>query len=108
MEFQRGEASRYKKLSKRWRKPRGIHSKMRKHKKGKRVSPCIGFRTKGALRGLHPSGYKEILTYNSKSLETIDKDVYAIRIAAVVGKRKREEILKKSKKLQLKVLNHEL
>ena len=108
MKFQRGEAWRYKKLGKSWRKPRGRHSKMRKRLGGKLASPAVGYGTKKGLRGLHPSGYREVLVYNPDALDTVDKKTHAARIAAGVGKRKRGEILKKAKKLKLVVLNYEL
>ncbi|MDP6459492.1 MAG: 50S ribosomal protein L32e [Candidatus Hydrothermarchaeota archaeon] len=108
MGFQRGEAWRYKKLGKSWRKPRGRHSKMRKRLGGKMASPTIGYGTKDGLRGLHPSGYREVLVYNPNALDMVDKETQAVRIAAGVGKRKRGEILKKAKKLKLVVLNYEL
>lgn len=81
---------------------------MRKHLGGKMASPAVGYGTKVGLRGLHPSGYREVLVYNPDALEGVDKKTQAVRIAAGVGKRKRGEILKRAKKLKLVVLNYEL
>ncbi len=108
MRFKRGETSRYKKLDKSWRKPRGMHSKTRRRLKGRMASPSVGYGTKKGLRGLHPSGYRDVLVYNPRDLDEVDNKTHAIRLAAGVGKRKRGEILKKAKKLKLVVLNYEL
>lgn len=108
MSFQRGEAARYRKLGKSWRKPRGRHNKMRNRIGGKPASPAVGRGTKKDVRGLHPSGYREVLVHNLNALEEIDRKIQAVRIASGVGKKKRGEILKKAKKLKLVVLNYEI
>jgi len=54
-----------KKLRKvKWRKPRGSQSKLRKGKKGKPAKPRIGYGAPRRLRGLHPSGLKEVLVHS--------------------------------------------
>lgn len=105
MKFLRSKSSRYKRLGKSWRKPRGRHHKMRRSFGGKPASPAIGYGGKAEQRCLHPSGYAEVLIHTPGELDSLDKDKQAVRIAAKVGKRKRDEILKKAKKLKLKVLN---
>jgi len=104
-EFVRQESWRYKRVKPNWRRPRGIDSKMRMEVKGwpKRVK--VGYRGPKKVRGLHPSGYKEVLIHNPKELEGINPEVEAIRIAHTVGAKKRKEILEKAKKLGIKVLN---
>jgi large subunit ribosomal protein L32e len=105
MKFLRSEYHRYRRLGKSWRKPRGRHHKVRRSFEGKPASPRIGYRGKAEQRGLHPSGYAEVLVRTPEELESLDKDRQAVRIAGSVGKKKREKILKKAKKLKLKVLN---
>lgn len=105
MKFRRSEYHRYKRLGESWRRPRGRHHKMRRSFEGKPASPGIGYRGKAVLRGLHPSGYVEVLVHAPKELESLDRNTQAVRIAGGVGKKKREVILKKAKKLKLKVLN---
>ncbi len=104
-EFVRQESWRYKRVKPNWRRPRGIDSKMRMEVKGwpKRVK--VGYRGPKKVRGLHPSGYKEVLIHNPKELEGINPEVEAIRIAHTVGAKKRKEILEKAKELGIKVLN---
>ncbi|WP_297436790.1 50S ribosomal protein L32e [Thermococcus sp.] len=88
-----------------WRRPKGIDSKLRLKKKGKARSPSIGWRSPRAVRGLHPSGYEEILVHNVRELEAIDSTKQAARIAGTVGARRRETILARAKELGVKVLN---
>ena len=42
----------------RWRKPKGIHSKIRHHFKGRRKMPSPGFKSPAKVRWLHDSGLK--------------------------------------------------
>ena len=92
-------------LEKKWRKPRGSQSKLRKHKKDKGFLPHPGYGSPRAVKGLHPSGFEEVLIYNVKDLEKIDSEKQACRIASTVGKKKRIEIMKKAEESKIKVLN---
>jgi len=103
--FRRQESWRYVRIKESWRRPRGIDSKMRLKKKGWPPSPSVGYRGPRAVRGLHPSGYEEVLVYNVGDLATIDPETQAIRIAGTVGARKRALILAEAKKRGIKVLN---
>lgn len=94
-----------KRVGEKWRKPRGIHSKLRQKKKGKGSLPNVGYMAPKNLRGLHPSGYRERLVENVNYLSLIDPKKEAVRISSKVGERKRKEIINKAKKLKLKVLN---
>lgn len=104
-DFIRQGGKNLKRLGKKWRRPRGIHSKLRKHKKAKGFSPHPGYGSPVSFRYLHPSGFKEVLVYNVEDLERIDPSKQACRIASTVGKKKRIEIMKKTEELKIKVLN---
>jgi len=103
--FVRQESWRYKRLSESWRRPRGLDNKMRRKIKGWPPTVNVGYRGPKATRGLHPSGYKEVLAYNTKDLEEIDPKTQAIRIAHTVGKRKRAKILVEARKKKITILN---
>ena len=103
--FVRQESWRYKRLKESWRRPRGLDNKMRRKIKGWPPTVNVGYRGPKATRGLHPSGYKEVLAYNTKDLEEIDPKTQAIRIAHTVGKRKRAKILVESRKRKITILN---
>ncbi|HML04276.1 MAG TPA: 50S ribosomal protein L32e [Methanobacterium sp.] len=103
--FKRQEWFRYKKLGEKWRKARGKTSKTRRYEKGKPAMPSIGYGSPKTTRGLHPSGYQDILVKNIKELENLDPTTQAGRISATVGKRKKEVMLTKAKELGIKILN---
>jgi large subunit ribosomal protein L32e len=50
----------------------------------------------------------EVLIHNFKELEKINPEKEAVKIASTVGKKKRQEIVKKAEELKVKVLNPQL
>jgi large subunit ribosomal protein L32e len=88
-----------------WRAPRGIHNKRRMHKREAGSIPNAGYGSPRAVAGLHPSGFQELIVYNSNDLKKIVPDKQACRISSTVGKKKRIEIMKKAEELKIKVLN---
>jgi large subunit ribosomal protein L32e len=105
MKFKRVEYFRYKRLGEGWRRPRGKHSKVRKYLGPKLSRPLVGYKKKPSDRGLHPSGYREVLVTNESELENLDEKTQAVRISSTIGGRKRGAMLEKAEKLKLKVLN---
>jgi len=105
-EFLREEWFRYGKLSRRtWRKPDGLTSKMRLHKKYRPSVVRIGFRGPRETRGFHSSGFEEVFVYNVNDLTRINPDKQAARIGSSVGTKKRLEIQKKAEELDIRILN---
>jgi large subunit ribosomal protein L32e len=105
-EFVRYESWRYPRLRRSsWRRQKGLDNKVRLKLKGWEVSPNVGYRGPRVARGLHPSGYREIIVHNLDELEGIDPKKFAVRIAHTVGTRKRMLILGKTEELGIKVLN---
>jgi len=103
--FVRQESWRYKRLKESWRRPRGLDNKMRRKIKGWPPTANVGYRGPKVARGLHPSGYVEVLVYNTRDLKEIDPKTQAIRIAHTVGKRKRARILVEARKKKIIILN---
>jgi large subunit ribosomal protein L32e len=103
--FIRQEGHRYARLGDTWRAPQGIQSKMRRHWRTHPDVVSIGYRGPRAARGLHPSGFREVLVYNEDSLDGVDPKTEAVRIASSVGSRKRARIQKDAKKRGIRVLN---
>ena len=88
-----------------WRKPRGMHSKMRQHYGYRRNVVSIGYGSPKAARFLHPSGFKEVMVHNVKDLQRINPETEAARVAHKVGMKKRLEIEAKAEELKIRVLN---
>ncbi len=103
--FRRQEGFRYRRLGDSWRKPKGKHSKMRKHKGYRPPVVDSGYRGPKKVRGLHPSGFREILVHNPDELDNVNPDFEAVRIASRVGVRKRINIEKRAEELGIRVLN---
>jgi large subunit ribosomal protein L32e len=103
--FRRQEWFRYRKFGDEWRKPQGGQSKLRRHFGYRWNLPSIGYRGPRRVRGLHPSGFEEVLVHNERQLEGLDSKRQAVRIAHGVGMRKREMIEKACDDRGLRVLN---
>ncbi len=103
--FKRQEWFRYSKLGDEWRRPKGIHSKMKRGLKRRPPMVEIGYRGPVKARGLHPSGFEEVLVYNVSGLEQLDPTRQAIRIGGTVGTKKRIQIEDRADELGLRVLN---
>lgn len=92
-------------LSSSWRKPRGQHNKQREQKKAKGNLPKPGFGSPISVRGMHPSGFFEILVHTIDDLEGLNPKSQAVRIASTVGGKKRAAIQDKALASGLRVLN---
>ena len=106
--FRRHEWWRYKKLGGKhasWRLPRGIHSKTRRHWGYRPPLVSIGYRGPEEARGLHPSGFAEVLVFNEADLAALDKATQAARIGGTVGGRKQKLIVAAADKAGIRVLN---
>jgi large subunit ribosomal protein L32e len=108
VEFKRQEWFRYKKLGDSWRKPRGKHSKQREHLARRPPVVDAGYRSPSAVRGLHPSGFQEVLVFTPQEIEKLDPLREAARIGSSVGSRKRELIMEKAEELKVRILNPEV
>ncbi len=104
-DFVRSESWRYAKLKESWRRPRGLDHKMRRKIKGWPPTVSVGYKGPKVARGLHPSGYKEVLVHNAKEISNVDPKTEAARIAHTVGKKKRVQIIAAAKKKKVFILN---
>jgi large subunit ribosomal protein L32e len=97
---------RYKKLSRLgWRKPRGARNKVQVDMSYRPRRPVVGYRGPALARGLHSSGFAEVLVHRPEDLEPLDADTQAARIAGGVGAKKRAAILKAAEAKGVRVLN---
>ena len=104
-DFIRQDTHKRNRLSIKWRKPKGIHSKIRHHFKGHRKIPSPGYKSPIKVKSLHTSGLKIINVCSAEDILKINRETEGIIISKTVGKRKRLEILKKAKELNIDILN---
>ena len=102
--FIRQDAHKKARLKKKWKRPRGRHSKIRLNKRGYRIRIRKGYGSPNKVYGLHPSGLGMVLVKNLDDLKKITKEQGAI-ISAKVGLKMRIALLKKSKEMGIIVLN---
>ncbi|MDD4161768.1 MAG: 50S ribosomal protein L32e [Methanothrix sp.] len=102
-EFNFHDSHKKKRLVTSWRKPRGLHNKLRQQIAAKGKLVRAGYGSPKAVRGFHPCGLPEVLVNNVAELQKAQGS--AVRIAAAVGMKKRLEIQAKAAEAGLKVLN---
>ncbi len=103
--FLQTDSHKKKKLKSYWRRPDGIHNKTRYGLKGKCPRAETGYGSPALVRGLHPSGFEEVVVKSPKDIESLAVSKQAARIAHTVGERKRGMIEKRAAELGLKILN---
>lgn len=103
-DFLRQDAHRVSKLRKCWKQPKGMHSKMRLKFRSYRKQPSMGYSSPKLVRGLHPTGLKEIVVRTINDLNRLDPKTQGVTIGRV-GLRKKVAILKKAMELNLTILN---
>ncbi len=106
--FVRRSVDRYSKLGLRrkkkqvWRSPKGRDNKMRAKRRGYPATVSIGYGKDREMRGTIEDK-KPILIYNLKDLEKVKKE--NIALIGKVGKKKKEEIVKKAKEKKVEIAN---
>jgi len=103
--FRRGEWFRYRKLGTSWRRPRGVTNKMRKNLGYRPPKVKVGYGKSAEVRGIHPSGFEEVLVHNVREMENIDPKLQAARIGSTVGTKKRAVMVAFADEKGIRVLN---
>jgi large subunit ribosomal protein L32e len=103
--FKRQEQDFQKILKKGWRRPRGRHSKLRVHEKGRGGLPSPGYGSPASVRGLNRLGYREVMVSNLKDLGRINPKEEMGLISSGVGRKKRGEIVSAAKERKIMISN---
>lgn len=103
--FKRQEQDFQRILKKGWRRPRGRHSKLRVHEKGRGGLPSPGYGSPASVRGLNRLGYREVIISNVKDLDGINPREEMGVISSGVGRKKRAEIVTAAKERKMMISN---
>mgnify|MGYP001612194463 CR=1 FL=1 len=103
--FRQQDSHKKKRVEKVWRRPRGLHSKIRHNKWSYPKRIQIGYKSPAEVRGLHPSGLLPIMVHCVADLKKIDVKTQGALIAGDVGGRKRVDIVKAAG--AIRILNFE-
>ena len=103
--FIRQDFHKKKKLGKKWRRPTGLHAKMRTRPRGRPRAISIGYRGPKMVRGMHKTGLKQFIIRSVNDLEGLDAKKDGLVISSSLGAKKRIVILKRAKELGLNILN---
>jgi len=104
-EFERQNCNIFRQFRGMWRKPKGIHSKLRRGFRGHKMAPSIGFASPKAVCGLNRKGLLPVIVLNVNDLNKVEKDCVAV-IGASVGMKKRVQVLTKAKEKNIVVLGY--
>ena len=78
---------------------------MRKNRKYRSPMARVGYGKIASVRGLHPSGFQEVIIHKAGQLDGLNPERQAVRIGASVGNRKRSRIHERADELGLRILN---
>ena len=91
-------------LAKKWRRPKGMHSKVRHGIWGRPACVNIGFRGPKAVRGMDASGLMPVLVNNVEQLANIDPKIQGA-IIGHIGARKKVQVLQACQQKGITALN---
>ncbi|MFH0868466.1 MAG: 50S ribosomal protein L32e [Candidatus Woesearchaeota archaeon] len=94
--FIRQDTHKKKRLHIKWRKPKGLHSKIRLEFRGRAKNVSAGYRSPKKVRYLHKSGLQQCLVKSMRDLENLDSKKNCIILSSSLGDKKRITILKKA------------
>lgn len=105
-DFKRHEYFRKRSLGSKWRRPRGINSKVAARKRSRIGPPSPGYGSPLQVKGLDRDGYREMLVHNLDEIKRIDPKEEVAVIASGVGKKKMLEMLEFAVGKDIRVKGH--
>ncbi len=104
-DFMRQDAHKVKRLARKWRKPKGLHSKMRHKFKGYRPLVTKGYKSPAAVRGLSRSGMEMVNVMKVADIIKLDSKKQVAVISRSVGMKKRLVIVEKADEKDVRIIN---
>ena len=98
--FVRKDSNKYNFRAK-WRKPRGLHNKMRLKRSGHGVRPSVGYGVPKEIYGLHRSGLAIVNVSCLKDVEGLDPKKQGLMLSSCLGLRKKVMLLSKIKNFRV-------
>merc|ERR1712051_1181474 len=105
--FTRHQSDRYMKLSRNWRKPKGIDNRVRRKFKGMYIMPNIGYGSAKTTKHMLPIGFRKVLVHNIKELEVLmmQNKKFCAEIAHGVSAKNRKTLVERAQQLCIRVTN---
>lgn len=103
--FIRQDSHKQKKLGRKWRRPKGLHSKVRLKLKSRAKKVSKGYRSPKKVRHLHKSGLQRCIIRTMRDMEGLDAKKNCLIISSSLGDKKKIAILKKAKDSGFNILN---
>jgi large subunit ribosomal protein L32e len=92
-------------LKNKWKKPKGLDSKMRFMLRGYRGRISVGYKSPKIIFGLNKDGLKGILIKSANDLHNIKEKYEAAIISKKVGAKRRLDIIRLAQKMSIKIMN---
>ncbi|HII17320.1 TPA: hypothetical protein HA361_05385 [Candidatus Woesearchaeota archaeon] len=103
--FRTQDAHKKLRLKDRWRRARGIQSKVRLKKRGYARKIAQGYRSPAAVRGLSRDGLRQVVVSAVSQIKELNHQADGIIIARSVGLKKRLALIEEAKKAKFTILN---
>ena len=104
-DFIRQDIRKKARLKIKWRKPRGLDSKIRRKLNGRAKPVSQGYRSPKNTKGLHKSGLRQFMIKTIKDMDKLSPKEHCLIISSSLGKKKRVEVLKKANERTFQVVN---
>jgi len=94
-------------LTRAWRRPRGIDNRMRRRFRGNKPNVRIGYGSDRDSRHRLPSGFRKLLIRTPAELEILlmNNRSYAAEVASNISARKKAQIVRRAAELNVVVTN---
>lgn len=101
------DAHKKKRIRARWKRPRGLQSKVRLNKLGYNTGVSTGWRSPKAVRGTAPNGLEQIRVETRAQLEALDAKTQGAMVSGRVSMRTKKTLYDAAAKLGVTILNRD-